>query len=82
MAVSRTSGQGRPKGTPNKTTALVKDMVSKALDAAGGEKYLVKQSKENPVAFLTLVGKLIPVQVGGDPEGNAIVINIVRHAHD
>lgn len=82
MAVSSTSGQGRPKGTPNKTTALVKDMVSKALEQKGGVKYLARQADENPVAFLTLVGKLIPVQVGGDPEGNAIVINIVRHAHD
>ena len=59
---------GRQKGVPNKTTAAVKDMVLTALGNVGGVKYLEKQADENPTAFLTLVGKVIPLQVAGDPE--------------
>jgi hypothetical protein len=56
------AGRGRPKGSPNKVTDAVKDMVAQALDKAGGIEYLVTQSAVNPTAFLTLVGKIIPVQ--------------------
>jgi hypothetical protein len=52
---------GRQKGSQNKTTALVKDMVIKALDKAGGVDYLVEVSKDNPAAFCTLIGKVIPL---------------------
>ena len=56
------AGKGRPKGTPNKATTAVKDMVIKALDKAGGVDYLVEQARENPTAFMSLVGKVIPSQ--------------------
>lgn len=57
------AGKGRPKGVPNKVNAQVKDMVRAALDKAGGVDYLVEQSAANPTAFLTLVGKLLPIDV-------------------
>lgn len=48
-------------------------MVVAALDKAGGMDYLVAQSKANPVAFMGLVGKVLPLQVtgvnGGPVEG-------------
>lgn len=56
------AGRGRPKGSPNKVTAAIKDMVAQALDTAGGVDYLVAQSRDNPTAFMTLIGKIIPVQ--------------------
>lgn len=56
------AGRGRPKGSPNKIQAAVKEMVIQALSDAGGIEYLVTQSRENPTAFLTLVGKVIPLQ--------------------
>ena len=56
---------GRRKGTPNKLNADVKAMILAALAAKGGQKYLEKQADENPTAFLTLVGKIIPLQVTG-----------------
>jgi hypothetical protein len=59
------AGKGRPKGSPNKIGAAVKDMVAQALEQAhpeGGVAYLVTQSRDNPTAFLTLVGKIIPMQ--------------------
>jgi hypothetical protein len=58
---------GRQKGTTNKLTADVKTMVLTALDRAGGVDYLLAQSQSNPNAFLTLVGKVLPLTVAGDP---------------
>lgn len=71
------AGRGRPKGSPNKVTAAVKDMVAQALDQAGGVKYLVAQSRDNPTAFLTLVGKILPLQVAGE-NGEAIGVVVFK----
>lgn len=57
---------GSRKGKPNKITADVKAMILSALDKAGGADYLYEQAKENPNAFLTLVGKVLPMTVAGD----------------
>lgn len=65
---------GRAKGTPNKVTGEVKAMVLEALSRAGGVTYLTKQAKENPVAFLSLVGKVLPLQVTGEGGGPVRVV--------
>ena len=57
---------GRKKGTPNKNTKLIKDMVAEALDRAGGVQYLVGVAEENPSAFCTLLGKVLPLNVVSD----------------
>lgn len=58
---------GRKKGTPNKTTALLKDAILKAGAAAGGEGglegYLQQQAKDNPGPFMALLGKVLPLQL-------------------
>lgn len=69
-------GRGRPKGSPNKTTAAVKDMILAALDKAGGEDYLLTQSEENPTAFLTLIGKVLPLDVNNNHSGSCRVIHV------
>ena len=56
---------GRESGTPNKLTREVKEMVLAALDRAGGEDYLLAQAHDNPKAFLSLLGRIIPTQVTG-----------------
>lgn len=72
-----TAGPGRPKGLPNKTTQALKDMILAALDAKGGVSYLITQADANPTAFLTLVGKVLPLTVAGDPNA-PITISITR----
>lgn len=69
------AGKGRKKGVPNKVTADVKAMILTALNEAGGADYLVQQSEENPVAFMTLIGKVLPMTVAGDPN-NPLVTEI------
>ncbi len=66
------AGKGRVKGVPNKTTAALKDMILQALDQKGGMDYLAKQADENPTAFLTLLGKVLPLQVTGDRDAPVV----------
>ena len=68
MATRQKTG-GRKAGTPNKMTKTVKEMVLAALDEAGGKDYLLAQARENPNAFLTLLGKVLPTQVTGADDG-------------
>lgn len=64
---------GRPKGSKNKLGQEVKAMVFNALYNAGGEEYLTGQARENPQAFLTLLGKCLPKDVDVDHGGNVTV---------
>ena len=64
---------GRQKGTPNKVNAALKDMILEALSDAheeGGVAYLKDQANKNPTAFLSLVGKVLPMQVTGEGGGS------------
>lgn len=79
------SKTGRAKGTPNKTTALLKDAILKAADQAGGKEklvgYLRRQAAENPGPFLALLGKVLPMQVTGEG-GGPLSVAVVRFADD
>lgn len=66
------AGIGRPKGIPNKTTQLLKDAILRAATNAGGPEglvgYLTTQAVANPGPFMSLLGKVLPMQVVGDPD--------------
>lgn len=64
---------GRVKGTPNKVTKDLKEMILGALSAAGGEKYLQAQATASPSAFLALIGKVLPMQIAGDATAPLVV---------
>jgi len=61
-------GSGRKKGTPNKLNASVKAAIEEAFHRAGGVEYLVKLAKEDKRTFAMLLGKVIPMQLSGDPD--------------
>jgi len=42
-------------------------MILGALDDAGGQQYLARQAEQNPTAFMTLLGKVLPMQLAGLP---------------
>lgn len=71
-------GAGRPKGSPNKTTALLKDAILQAAEGAGGKEgligYLKTQATANPGPFMALLGKVLPMQVTGDPDNPVGVV--------
>lgn len=63
---------GSRKGIPNKTTKELKDMILGALEASGGVDYLTARANDprTASAFLTLVGKVLPMTVQGPgPQG-------------
>lgn len=86
MAEGQKTG-GRQKGTPNKTTALLKDAIMKSAEAAGEDMegtggvvgYCTFLAKKEPKAFAQLLGKVLPMQLTGDDDG-ALQVIIRRHA--
>lgn len=76
------AGKGRPKGVPNKTTAIAKDVIATAADRIGGVDRLVEwvqESKKNEAAFwATIYPKLLPLQVAGDPENPLALVHTIR----
>jgi hypothetical protein len=79
---------GRKAGTPNKITAALKEAILLAADNAGGEGgmvgYLTRQASENPPAFLSLLGKVLPMTVQGDASSplHQIVTGVPRANRD
>jgi len=62
----RPANAGRRPGSRNRNTRALKDTILTALNEAGGVKYLTEQALANPAAFLTLVGKVLPLTIAGD----------------
>jgi len=75
MALGRKTG-GRQPGSTNKVSGDLKNMILGALAGAGGEAYLQRQADENPGAFLTLIGKVLPTTLTGEG-GGALRIEVV-----
>jgi hypothetical protein len=74
-AAKRPPGGSR-KGKPNKVTKELKEMILGALDAAGGVEYLTERATDprTASAFLTLVGKVLPMTIQGTGKEGAIII--------
>ena len=76
---------GQKRG-PSKATALLKDAILQAAEAAGGAggmvAYLTLQALENPGPFMGLLGKVLPTQLANDAENPLIVHLIERRIVD
>lgn len=61
---------GKPKGAVNKTTRLVKEVFAETFNELQKDPKvkLTAWAKDNPTEFYKLASKLIPIQIGGDPE--------------
>ena len=53
-------GAGRPKGSPNRLSATLKEMILQSLDDVGGREYLARLAIENSSAYSSLLGKVLP----------------------
>lgn len=69
---------GRKKGTPNKATKALKDMILGALGDAGGQDYLRLQAQTNPGAFLALIGKVLPTTLAVDPNAPLQIVGRIE----
>lgn len=78
-------GKGRPKGSANKTTALVKEAILSAAEAHGEDDkgkgklkgYMRLLARTERKAFAQLLGKVLPTQVTGDDEGGPVVFQTI-----
>jgi hypothetical protein len=61
-------GAGRPKGALDKNNKALREMILAALDKKGGVAYLADKADSHPQAFMSLLGRVLPMQVQGDPE--------------
>ena len=68
------AGSGRPKGVPNKLNRDIKEMVVGALQDVGGRDWLAARAQDQPVAFMSLIGRVLPLQVTGE-NGGALVVD-------
>lgn len=59
----RRPNAGRKKGVPTQVTQDIRQMIKDSLEGVGGVDYLMNQAQENPVAFMGLIGKIIPKEV-------------------
>jgi len=73
---------GRQPGSVNKLNADLKAMILGALAGAGGQDYLQRQAELNPGAFMTLIGKVLPMQITGEGGGPVWVITGVDRDDD
>lgn len=84
MAKGEKTG-GRVAGTPNKMTKTLKQDILDAAELAhpdGRVGYLVWASKEQPTAFMSLLGKVLPTEIqplgrDGNPT-DKFVVEIVK----
>lgn len=65
MAKGKKTG-GRVAGTPNQTSAAVKDAILGAFKKVGGESYLVTVAKDDPKTFCALLGRVLPKDIIAD----------------
>lgn len=58
-------GRGRPKGSPNKVHASMKQAIAEAFEQLGGTERMVQWAMEDPkhlTEFYKLAARLIPVE--------------------
>ncbi|WP_312321196.1 hypothetical protein [Stenotrophomonas sp.] len=72
-------GAGRPKGAIDKNNKQLREMILEALEKNGGVKYLAQQAKDQPKAFLSLLGRVLPMQVTGAGGGEIeVAVKVVE----
>lgn len=72
MAFKKKTG-GRKAGIPNRVPAALKEMILQALENKGGVEYLEKQAENEPVAFMGMLGKVLPLTLSADGKGKMTI---------
>jgi hypothetical protein len=80
------AGIGRPKGIPNKATRALKEAILQAADDVGMDGkgrdgligYLRRVATEDARSFVSLLGRVLPLQVTGEGGGPIQIEKIER----
>ena len=72
------AGAGRPRGSKNKISLALKEMILGALDRVGGEEYLARLAIENSSAFASLLGKVLPTTLAAASESDGEIRKLVE----
>ena len=64
---------GRPKGSPNRITTELREMVMAALEQEGGVELLRRWAREKPEVFSKLLVRCIPQAVRAEVDGDTRV---------
>jgi hypothetical protein len=67
-------GAGRPRGALDKNNKQLREMILAALDKKGGVAYLAEKAESHPQAFMSLLGRVLPLTVAGDPENPLVTV--------
>jgi hypothetical protein len=74
------AGMGRRKGSVNKITKTIREAVELSFVKVGGADYLVEMAEKQPVAYMALLGKVLPQQIEhSGANGGAIQLEQVKN---
>lgn len=62
---------GRPKGSQNKATKEVKELLQGVIDELG-HAWLLREAKKHPTAFFGLINKMVPAAIEAKVQGNIV----------
>src|SRR5215468_7862907 len=65
--------KGRPKGSKNKTTVAMREMILRSPDEVGGVEYLKRLAIENSSAYASLLGKVLQTTLDTSKSGGGPV---------
>lgn len=68
---------GKPKGTKSKNSIKLREQILGALDRLGGMAWLVKLGQQEPVAFVSLLGKVLPSTLAGNEDDGKLGLRVV-----
>jgi hypothetical protein len=73
------AGAGRPRGSKNKISLALKEMILNSLDRVGGEEYLARLAIENSSAYASLLGKVLPTTLqASETDGGPTTVTFQR----
>ena len=73
---------GRKAGTPNKLSRVFREAVMKAYDTIGGDEAFAQWAAQHPTEFYKIAARLIPAELGRNPEEDKIVVIVNRAGRD
>lgn len=69
---------GRKKGTPNAVTKTLREAIEASFDKVGGAEYLARMAEEQPTAYMTLLGKILPAHMNIKTTDNTFRLVVER----